>query len=254
MLIALLACVHPAWGEATPAATATAAGIAPIEVAPSPASAHEVVRTPMPAQPRFWPWWLGAIALGWLTLGFWALLGLPLGVSNSWEKLTTWRAERARQRQESLVANADADRIRAALLAETLEQFGPEALSKVAGEPVVAAERPPPRPRPPVTAHVTFLVMIGIGGFLSAVLSGDVQWRFDLGETHRALFGDGLWMWLVLFLGGVLAGFGSRLGGGCTSGHGLSGLSRLQVGSIVGTASFFGAAILVSLLLKWLSG
>jgi uncharacterized membrane protein YedE/YeeE len=53
----------------------------------------------------------------------------------------------------------------------------------------------------------------------------------------------------VLFIGGVLVGFGTRLAGGCSSGHGLSGCGRLQPVSIVATAVFFGTAALVSFLL-----
>ncbi len=39
-------------------------------------------------------------------------------------------------------------------------------------------------------------------------------------------------------IGGVLVGFGTRLGGGCTSGHGVCGISRLSVRSIVATLTF----------------
>jgi uncharacterized membrane protein YedE/YeeE len=53
----------------------------------------------------------------------------------------------------------------------------------------------------------------------------------------------------VLFVGGVLVGFGTRLAGGCSSGHGLSGCGRLRPVSILATAVFFGAAVLVSFLL-----
>ena len=53
----------------------------------------------------------------------------------------------------------------------------------------------------------------------------------------------------LLFAGGVLVGFGTRLAGGCSSGHGLSGCGRLQPVSLVATAVFFGAAVAVSFLL-----
>jgi uncharacterized membrane protein YedE/YeeE len=48
----------------------------------------------------------------------------------------------------------------------------------------------------------------------------------------------------VLVVGGLLVGFGTRLGSGCTSGHGLCGLARLSRRSVVATAVFFGVAIL----------
>jgi uncharacterized membrane protein YedE/YeeE len=53
----------------------------------------------------------------------------------------------------------------------------------------------------------------------------------------------------IRFVGGVLVGFGTRLAGGCSSGHGLSGCGRLRPVSIVATAVFFGTAVGVSFLL-----
>lgn len=43
---------------------------------------------------------------------------------------------------------------------------------------------------------------------------------------------------VALVIAGLLAGFGARLGGGCTSGHGVCGISRLSVRSIAGTLTF----------------
>ncbi|MEO8154416.1 MAG: YeeE/YedE family protein [Rhizobacter sp.] len=43
---------------------------------------------------------------------------------------------------------------------------------------------------------------------------------------------------LTLVIAGVVVGFGTRLGGGCTSGHGVCGLSRLSLRSLVATAVF----------------
>jgi uncharacterized membrane protein YedE/YeeE len=48
----------------------------------------------------------------------------------------------------------------------------------------------------------------------------------------------------VLLVGGLLVGFGTRLGSGCTSGHGLCGMARLSRRSVVSTATFFGVAML----------
>jgi uncharacterized membrane protein YedE/YeeE len=47
----------------------------------------------------------------------------------------------------------------------------------------------------------------------------------------------------VLVVGGVLVGFGTRLGKGCTAGHGVCGLARFSQRSIVAVATFFGVAI-----------
>jgi uncharacterized membrane protein YedE/YeeE len=51
--------------------------------------------------------------------------------------------------------------------------------------------------------------------------------------------------WAIVVSAGVLVGFGTRLGGGCTSGHGVCGVARLSVRSIVATAIFMATAIVV---------
>lgn len=43
---------------------------------------------------------------------------------------------------------------------------------------------------------------------------------------------------LVIVFGGLLVGFGSRLGSGCTSGHGVCGVARLSVRSLIATTTF----------------
>lgn len=54
--------------------------------------------------------------------------------------------------------------------------------------------------------------------------------------------------WIIV--AGLLVGFGSRLGSGCTSGHGVCGLSRLSLRSLVATLTFMATAILVVWLLR----
>jgi uncharacterized membrane protein YedE/YeeE len=51
--------------------------------------------------------------------------------------------------------------------------------------------------------------------------------------------------WIVISAAGLLVGFGTRLGGGCTSGHGICGIAQLSVRSMTATAIFMGAAIVV---------
>jgi uncharacterized membrane protein YedE/YeeE len=52
--------------------------------------------------------------------------------------------------------------------------------------------------------------------------------------------------WLLMVLGGFLVGFGTRYARGCTSGHGITGLSALQWPSLLATCSFFLGGILFS--------
>ena len=58
----------------------------------------------------------------------------------------------------------------------------------------------------------------------------------------------------VLLVGGLLVGFGTRLGGGCTSGHGVCGISRLSARSLAATAVFMGAAAAVVFVVRHVLG
>lgn len=59
---------------------------------------------------------------------------------------------------------------------------------------------------------------------------------------------------VALVIAGLLVGFGSRLGSGCTSGHGVSGLGRLSPRSLVATLSFMGSGFVTVFLLRHLWG
>jgi hypothetical protein len=53
-----------------------------------------------------------------------------------------------------------------------------------------------------------------------------------------------------ILAGGLLVGFGARLGGGCTSGHGVCGIGRLSLRGAVGTGVFIAAGMLTVFLLR----
>jgi uncharacterized membrane protein YedE/YeeE len=55
----------------------------------------------------------------------------------------------------------------------------------------------------------------------------------------------------TLAIGGLIVGFGTRLGSGCTSGHGVCGLSRLSPRSIVATMMFMGSGFATVALIRW---
>ena len=58
----------------------------------------------------------------------------------------------------------------------------------------------------------------------------------------------------LLIAAGLLVGFGTRLGSGCTSGHGICGLARFSPRSLAATCAFMGAGMLVaSLAGRWVS-
>ena len=49
--------------------------------------------------------------------------------------------------------------------------------------------------------------------------------------------------WLIIVVGGLLVGFGTRLGSGCTSGHGVCGLARFSVRSLIAVVIFISAGV-----------
>jgi uncharacterized membrane protein YedE/YeeE len=56
--------------------------------------------------------------------------------------------------------------------------------------------------------------------------------------------------WLLIVIGGLLVGFGTRLGNGCTSGHGVCGISRLSPRGIIATLVYLGAGGLTMLIAR----
>ena len=54
---------------------------------------------------------------------------------------------------------------------------------------------------------------------------------------------------LILAIGGLLVGFGSRYAGGCTSGHAISGLSDLQLPSLIAVIGFFAGGLIMTFLI-----
>ncbi len=90
---------------------------------------------------------------------------------------------------------------------------------------------------------------IVIGSFISAILSGQFEVEF-VPHIWINAFGESKVLRLIFALfGGVLVGFGARLAGGCTSGHGISGSSQLAVSSWLAFVFFFAGGITTALLL-----
>jgi uncharacterized membrane protein YedE/YeeE len=103
------------------------------------------------------------------------------------------------------------------------------------------------------SVHLAFLCALILGGFIGALIRGKTGIQVDLGTVHSELFGKGFAFILTLFVGGALIGFGTQLGGGCTSGHGLSGVSRLVPSSLIASMTFFAAAIAFSMAIHYLT-
>lgn len=110
-------------------------------------------------------------------------------------------------------------------------------------------------PAEPISRHLAFLGGLALGGLLAALAFGRAGDALSMGGSFTRLFGPSPLVAAVLVtVGGGLVGFGTRLAKGCTSGHGLSGVARLERGSLVATVAFFGTAVVVSLALSALLG
>jgi uncharacterized membrane protein YedE/YeeE len=90
-----------------------------------------------------------------------------------------------------------------------------------------------------------FLPGIVLGGLLSALASG-FQPTFAYGSFDATLGGSPALKGTVLLLAGGLIGYGARLAGGCTSGHGMCGTAMGSPASLVATMTFMGAAIVTA--------
>ena len=104
-----------------------------------------------------------------------------------------------------------------------------------------------------------------VGGLLQRHKAGDFAWRatFVLGlilaptlyrafaELPESRIDSG---WATLVVAGLLVGFGSRLGSGCTSGHGVCGISRRSPRSIVATLTFMGTGFITVYAVRHLLG
>jgi uncharacterized membrane protein YedE/YeeE len=109
--------------------------------------------------------------------------------------------------------------------------------------------------------------ILGITGILEGLLSLkaiDLSWRltFLLGLMAAPLVSK-LWLpaalfstprieasWPMVIAAGLLVGYGTRWGSGCTSGHGICGLSRLSTRSLIATLCFMGAGFMTVFVIR----
>jgi uncharacterized membrane protein YedE/YeeE len=97
--------------------------------------------------------------------------------------------------------------------------------------------------------NVAFIAGIAVGAFLAANL---------FPHDTTALLPATLFSWealltirgvIAMVLGGFLVGFGAAYGGGCTSGHGITGLASLQLASLIAVVAIFAGGILTTFVL-----
>jgi len=81
--------------------------------------------------------------------------------------------------------------------------------------------------------------------FVLGLLAAGLTWPLLVGSLTIEIVASPI----LLVIGGLLVGFGTRLGSGCTSGHGVCGIGRLSKRSIIATGTFvLSGAIVVALL------
>lgn len=90
----------------------------------------------------------------------------------------------------------------------------------------------------PRSIAVAFVVGLPLGALLVSLATGGVETRFP--PTV-----------IPMILGGLLVGFGTRLGSGCTSGHGVCGMSRLSRRSLTATAIFMASGFITVALMRF---
>lgn len=83
--------------------------------------------------------------------------------------------------------------------------------------------------------------------FLAGLLAGPVLFRAASGHWPEIRVAAS---WPMLVVAGLLVGFGTRLGSGCTSGHGVCGLARLSPRSLAAVATFMAAAFVAVFLVR----
>ena len=123
--------------------------------------------------------------------------------------------------------------------------------------------------------NLAFALGILVGGVIAGVLLRDPAPVAISARTHATLAALGIhdftglapvelfsWAslatprgWLVIVGGGLLVGFGTAYAGGCTSGHGISGIADLQLSSVIALVGFFvggviGTFVLLPLVLR----
>ena len=88
---------------------------------------------------------------------------------------------------------------------------------------------------------------VGRLGFVAGLIAAPVLVRLVTGSLPEQTIAAGT---LVLVVAGLLTGFGSVWGSGCTSGHGVCGLSRLSLRSLIATVTFMATGVATVYLMR----
>lgn len=98
--------------------------------------------------------------------------------------------------------------------------------------------------------QVALVVGIAVGGFISARLSGTLRGAIAPVWTRALASPSPARRFTVAFAGGFLMLLGARIADGCTSGHGISGIAQLAIGSFIAVTAMFAGGIATAFLMK----
>lgn len=113
---------------------------------------------------------------------------------------------------------------------------------RIAGISGIVSRLLPPYQDKRLTSRLGFVI-----GLIAAPLVMAVPGAWDVSQTVSSNVA-------IMTIAGLLVGFGSVWGSGCTSGHGVCGLSRLSVRSFVATGIFMASAFLTVFVIRHLIG
>ena len=109
---------------------------------------------------------------------------------------------------------------------------------RIAGVSGIVGGLLPPKPAEDRTWRIAFVLGLLLAPTLLTILTGDNRIRPPTAGP------------LVLVAAGLLVGVGTALGNGCTSGHGICGISRLSMRSVAATATFVATAMMTVFIVR----
>ena len=86
--------------------------------------------------------------------------------------------------------------------------------------------------------------------FLIGLIIGPIVYKFFISNNIPFLINNS---YFIIIIGGLLVGLGTKIGSGCTSGHGVCGISRFSIRSILATILFIFSGVITVLIMR-LSG
>ena len=108
--------------------------------------------------------------------------------------------------------------------------------------------------------------LAGISNIVNNTLTNTTNWQSNFLFLIGLILGPTIYAFILnkdipfsvtstlplIIIGGILVGLGTKIGSGCTSGHGICGISRFSFRSILATATFMIVAMITVFVLKWL--